>query len=145
MARILAIDVGISTGFALVDTNKFPNGGVIEEGTLKICELIHLDTFKMEDPYLTTIAEMPLQMGHAGDLYLQLRTASDAVRAYAKPDLEITASHWKRYKLIADAVLPPIGEGVTRTKHSKDALRIALWYMRIYVRIYGRKQNDEAL
>lgn len=140
MAKILALDVGLSTGFALVDSAKFPNGGVVEEGTLQVCDLDHLVKLA-RNAYI--IAEMPLQVGHAGELQLQLRIAADAVRAYTKPDLEITAAVWKRYRMIVSAPLPVAKEGVTRTKHSKDALRVALWYLRIFKT--GEDHDDKAL
>lgn len=123
--KILALDPGISTGYALLS----PEGDLLECGTLQPEDLPESLLVKfIGDPGVTVIIEdtpIPTQ----GKMNQRLQSVKTWVESSFPSAIKVLPGVWKTNLSIANYPLPQKWRQEELTPHQKDAFRLGIWYI----------------
>lgn len=125
--KILAIDAGVSTGYALVDLT----GYVEKYGVCLFNDLVPvIDEIIKQGNELTIIVEDALIHVSGGKLADDLKAVAKLIDLIAPAALHVKANQWKNYYNGVDATFFKKIRHLHLSNHEKDAIKICAWYIR---------------
>lgn len=125
MARVLTIDLGVTTGFCVRDMN----GDLVALGEVAYSDDVESAFLSLVHTYLPShvVIEAPVIVNVRGELGGKLQMLISAAKHVFRTNTEyITPAQWKpRY---GQTKLPPLD--TTPSAHMKDAYRICEWWLK---------------
>lgn len=123
LTRILTLDVGVTTGYAILEGLPLGWPNLIECGNIVLDDLEAVLPRIIADSKAERIfTELPVSRSGDGQLTRSLNEACRIVQLYAPGATNIPPGVWKGYKYITNQ--PIVWDGAPLTQHQKDAIQL---------------------